>query len=1072
MPFCNQCGADNPAGSRFCSACGQPLGEPVAERRRARRKVTIVFSDIAGSTDIGERLDPESINNVMRLYSAEMSAALERNGGTVEKFIGDAVMAVFGVPVAHEDDALRAVSAAAAMKASLELLNADFERRWGVRLRVRTGVNTGEVVSADPSKGHGFVSGDAVNVAARLEQAAGADEIFLGQETWELVRDAVDAEPVGGLELKGKAEPVPAYRLIAVNRTVEGVARRIDSPLVGRDAELARLRAVLDDALQNRAVRLATLLGQAGQGKSRLAHELVTTASLSARVLKGRCLPYGEGITFWPIAEAVRAAAGIGEQDPAGVAEAKLRSLIPESGEQEAVLRAVASAIGLLDAPVRPEEVFWGVRKLLEGMAAERPLIIVFDDIHWGEDTFLDLLEFLAASKTEAPVLILCLSRPDINETRPSLASGAAVAESIELAPLGAEASQVLMQNLLGSADLPADLAERLTASAEGNPLYVEEMLRMLVDEGKLVDDGGQWRATTDLSELRVPATIEALLAARIDRLGDGEQDVVEGASVIGQEFWLGAVCDLLPETEQPFVTSQLRTLERKQFVARGGQEFIGEEGYRFAHILVRDVAYARLLKESRAQMHERFAHWLTRKVGARMVEYEEIIGYHLEQAFVYREQLGPVDDEGRLLATLAASRLGAAGSRAYLRGDMPGAVKLLQRTMALTDLSSPGRLEVMLTLGRCLFELGEMGRAEPMLEQTIAEAADLGHKDIEMRARVELSEFRVWTDPERGMREVPRLVEEALPVFEQAGDDVGIAAALFSLGDVLSLTGRSREMGESLERALVHATRAGDQQMRTRILPGIAGAFHAGPTPVDAGIDRLRELLVEVQPGAATVAAVEAWAIAGLEAMRGNASAAREMCVRAQAVFEEFGQVNRMVDLGLHAGRVELLADAPAAAEELLRRSYVALTEMGDRTMLATVAAELAECLFLLGRLDEAAAEAERSGELADVDDVEAQVLWRAVKAKCLSAAREVEAAESLAGEAVALAAGTDQLNLQGTAALALAQVCCEAGRGDEALTAALTALAAFHEKGNTVLARRAEALREQAAGAIGQPS
>jgi class 3 adenylate cyclase/tetratricopeptide (TPR) repeat protein len=1068
MPFCNQCGAQNPDGSRFCSACGQPLGEPVAaQRRRARKTVTIVFSDIAGSTDIGERLDPESINNVMRRYSEEMSAALERHGGTVEKFIGDAVMAVFGVPVSHEDDALRAVGAAAAMRASLELLNAEFERRWGVRLQVRTGVNTGEVVSADPSKGHGFVTGDAVNVAARLETAAGAGEIFLGHETWSLVRDAVDVEPVGGLELKGKAEPVPAYRLIAVNRTVEGVARRIDSPLVGRAAELARIRRVFEDAADQQMVRLATVIGAAGQGKSRLVHEFASGVSSQARVLQGRCLPYGEGITFWPIAEVTKAGAGITENDTASAAEAKLRELMPAAEDRDGVVAAVASLIGLSDAPLRPEEVFWAVRKLLEGLAAEQPLVVVFDDIHWGEDTFLDLLEYLAGSATKVPMLILCLTRPEIGELRPALAGGELTADSIELLPLSAEDSRALMQNLLGAAELPAELSDRLSTAAEGNPLFVEEMLRMLVDEGLLELDGGRWQATADLSELRIPATIEALLTARLDKLAEGEQDVIEGASVIGQEFWSAAVCELLEETDQPFVGSHLQTLMRKQLVARGGLEFAGERAYRFGHILIRDVAYLRLLKESRAQMHERFANWLAKKVGERMVEYEEIVGYHLEQAFRYREELGPIDDQGQVLAALAAARLGSAGIRAHAHGDVPGAAKLLERALALMDAESPAQLELMIKLGQCLFELGEPSRAEPLLDDTTRRAVALGDRRLELRARVELSNFRIWTAPELGMREASAVANEALDVFEAAGDEVGLACALINLADVASLKGRSSEMGEMLERALVHATRAGDQQTRTRILPGLAGAIQTGPTPADAGIARLRELLADVKPGRATAAAVEAWAIAVLEAMRGNADEGRRLSAHARAVFEEFGQVSRTVDLGLYAGRVELFGDDPQAAEQLLRRSHAALIEMGDKTMLATVAAELAECLYMQERFDEAMTEADRSAELADPDDVEAQVLWRVAKAKSLASTGSEVEAERLAREAVTCSAETDQPHLRGTACMTLADVAGRAGRWGDSFDAAVEAVTAFEQKGNVVCARRAAALRERAAAA-----
>jgi class 3 adenylate cyclase/tetratricopeptide (TPR) repeat protein len=1059
MAFCTECGSPNPDGAKFCSSCGQPLAAPT-ERRRARRTVSIVFSDITGSTDIGERLDPESINNVMRRYSEEMRNALERKGGTVEKFIGDAVMAVFGVPVAHEDDALRAVRAAAAMRASLNRLNEELEEKWGVRLRVRTGVNTGEVVSADPSAGHGFVSGDAVNVAARLEQAAGADEIFLGEQTYALTRDAIQAEPAGGLELKGKAEPVQAYRLLGVSAptVVEGVARRLDSPLIGREAELGRLTAAFDHAIAGSSPELALVIANAGVGKSRLTRELVATLEGRARVLQGRCLPYGEGITFFPVAEAFKAAAGIADDESAGTAEAKLAALMPAGEDRDAVIGPIASALGLSSAPINPEEIFRAVRRLIETIASEQPLLVVFDDIHWAEETFLDLIEYLADSSRGAPILMLCLSRPDIRELRPSLV--AADGTTIDLSPLDDTHSKRLIETVLGHGDVSEELTARVAQTAQGNPLFAEETIRMLMDQGLLERQNGSWVVTTSLEDLQVPATIEALLAARLDRLTDDEQDVVEGASVVGQEFWIGAVEDILQRPFGGSVNAHVQTLVRKQLVVDGGTEFVGERSFRFGHILVRDVAYSRLLKEARSTLHQRFATWLVDKIGERLGEFEEIIGYHLEQAFRYRRDLGPLDEEGRVLGALAASRLGAAGGRAHGRGDLPATVKLLERAVALLESGMSGRAELAQHLGAVLYEVGELERAETVLSEAAQEAAAAGDRRVELRALVELTNVHVWTAPETGLQEVPRVVEEALPVFEEAGDEIGLACALSSLGDVLSLTGRSGEMLEALERAFPHATRAGEEQTRARIMAGLAGAYHAGPSPADEGIERMRQLLAEADVGPTTRAAVEVSAIAGLEAMRGNVDEARAICMRSHAIFEEFGQVNRLVDHGLHAARVEMLADSAETAEAHLRKSYAALSEMGEKMVLATVAVELAESLYMQGRFDEARAMAEESAELAEDDDAEVQVLSRAMRAKLLAHAGEIAEAERLAREAKERAEATDQLNLQGTALLAIAEVLNASGRADEAAAAAAEAARVFRAKGNLVCAARAAAV------------
>jgi class 3 adenylate cyclase/tetratricopeptide (TPR) repeat protein len=1061
MPFCTECGAPNPDGAKFCSSCGQPLTAPV-ERRRARRTVSIVFSDITGSTDIGERLDPESINNVMRRYSDEMRSALERNGGTVEKFIGDAVMAVFGVPVAHEDDALRAVRAAAAMRASLNRLNEELEERWGVRLRVRTGVNTGEVVSADPTAGHGFVTGDAVNVAARLEQAAGADEIFLGEQTYALTRDAIQAESVGGLELKGKAAPVQAYRLLGVSAptVVEGIARRLEQPIIGREEELARLTAAFDDALAESAMKRAIVIANAGTGKSRLTRELATMLEDRARVLQGRCLPYGEGITFFPVAEVVKAAAGIADDESADVVEAKLAALAPAGQDPGAVVGPIASAIGISSDPINPEEIFRSVRHLLEAHARDRPILLVFDDIHWAEETFLDLIEYLSDSSTGAPIMMLCLSRPEIRELRPSLASTEQGATVIDLLPLDESHSKQLIENVLGQGDVSDELASRVAQTAEGNPLFVEEMLRMLRDQGLLERSDGVWAVTTDIDELQVPATIEALLAARLDRLDDDEQDVVEGASVIGQEFWVGAVESIMPEPAGGSVNAHVQTLVRKQLVVTGETEFVGERSFRFGHILVRDVAYARLLKEARSNLHQRFATWLADKVGERVGEFEEIIGYHLEQAFQYRRDLGPLDEEGRVLGALAASRLGAAGARAHGRGDLPAGVKLLERAVAMLEPKTPGRPELVQHLGTLLYEVGELERAESVLSEAVEEAAAAGDRRVELRSRVELTNLHVWTAPETGLQEVPRVVEEALPFFEETLDEVGLACALSSLADVLSLTGRSGEMLETLERAFPHAMRAGEEQWRARIMAGLAGAYHAGPSPADQGIARLRQLLEEADVGPTTRAAVEVSAIAGLEAMRGNAEEARTICMRSRAIFEEFGQVNRLVDHGLHAARVEMLADSAETAEEYLRESYGALSEMGEKMVLATVAVELAESLYMQGRFEEALAMANESAELAEDDDAEVQVLSRAMQAKLHARSGSLAEGEQRANEAVERARATDQLNLQGAALLAIAEVLSRAGRPADASAAATEAGRVFEQKGNRVCARRAAEL------------
>src|SRR6266571_8631672 len=443
MKTCPSCGEENPEKFRLCGFCGTPLPDVAAAvPQEMRRTVSIVFCDLQGSTSMAERLDGESLREVLTLYFKEMRTCIERHGGTVEKYIGDAIMAVFGLPTAHEDDALRAVRAAAEMRDVLHAVNERIEAGWGVRLTNRTGVNTGEVVAtADFDSRHHLVAGDPVNVAARLEQAAPPYEILVGEPTYRLVKDAVEVEPVEPLELKGKAERVPAYRLVSA-REAESVERKHDSPLVGRARELAILTDELAASARNGSCRLVTIIAQAGVGKSRLIEEFVHAAQPDARVLKGRCLPYGRGITFWPLVEIVRDAAAIRDDDTPDEARAKLLHVAGPGGE-DAVAR-VASAVGLGETDYPLDEVFWGTRKLLEVQAARQPLVVVFEDIHWAESAFLDLIEHLKTT-ARAPLLLLCAARPDLLESRPEWLE--LKGPLLELEPLSDEESERIVEH-------------------------------------------------------------------------------------------------------------------------------------------------------------------------------------------------------------------------------------------------------------------------------------------------------------------------------------------------------------------------------------------------------------------------------------------------------------------------------------------------------------------------------------------------------------------------------------------------------------------------------------------------
>ncbi|MGB2954099.1 MAG: adenylate/guanylate cyclase domain-containing protein, partial [Gaiellaceae bacterium] len=611
-----------------------------------RKTVTVLFCDVTGSTALGERIDPESLRHVMARYFEMAKAVVERHGGTVEKFVGDAVMAVFGIPVVHEDDALRAVRSAQDLREALTGLNAELADSYGTRLELRTGVNTGEVVTGTEER---LATGDAVNVAARLEQAAQPGEVLLGEETLALVQDAVEVEPVPPLDLKGKAEPVRAFRLLAVGADAHAITRRHRAEMVGR----GRQRKLLEDAFANvageRACHLFTVLGTAGVGKSRLVAEFLVEVE-GATVVRGRCLSYGEGISYWPVTEVAK-----------------------QLGAEPSEAPALSAILG--DEPVgsSPEEIAWAFRKLLEERAAERPLVVVFDDAHWGESVFLDLVEHVADLSRDAPILLLCIARPELLDRRPAWGGGKLNATNVLLEPLAHDETEELIDRLLPHERIETRLRERILEAAGGNPLFVEEMVAMLAEAEVGAGNGA--------GDVAVPPTIQALLAARLDQLDASERSVLERGSVEGQVFHRSAVVALAPE--EPQVDGRLMTLVRKDLVRPERSTVVGDDAFRFRHLLIRDAAYDALPKATRAELHERFAIWLEEQ-APNLVELDEIVGYHLEQAYNYRAELGPLDDAALALGPRAGERLLTAGRRAQRRGDLPAATGLLARSGAL----------------------------------------------------------------------------------------------------------------------------------------------------------------------------------------------------------------------------------------------------------------------------------------------------------------------------------------------------------------------------------------------------
>jgi class 3 adenylate cyclase len=601
MIRCASCGEENPERARFCLNCGSALAaaQPQAE---VRKTVTVLFADVVGSTSLGEQTDPESTRRMLSRYFDAMRRVIERHGGTVEKFIGDAVMAVFGIPTLHEDDALRAVRAAHEMQSAVQLLNEELASSSWNPIALRIGVNTGEVVAGEATGGHTLVTGDAVNVAARLEQAADPGQVILGGTTHKLVRALVESEPIAALELKGKAEPVEAFRLTGVGD--KGPIRRHDTPLVGRARELRGLTEAFDRANEEQACYLFTLLGTAGVGKSRLVHEFLGGMRERAQVLRARCLPYGEGITFWPVIELAQAAAGIELNETPASAVQKLRTLLEDAPDRDPILDRVCPTIGLSDDVVATEETFWGVRKFLEAVASKKPLIVVIDDLQWAEPTMLDLIDHVADWSREAPILFLAIARPELLDARPHWGGGKLNATTILLEPLGSADATELIANLVDDAELAKTLQQRIGETAEGNPLFVEELVAMLVDQGVLQREDGGWRAADKLYSVSVPPSISALVAARLDHLEPPERDLIGRAAVVGKVFQRSAVSELSPPERREELGPRLMTLVRKELVRPDRSATTGDEAFRFRHLLVRDAAYASLTKDRRRAAH------------------------------------------------------------------------------------------------------------------------------------------------------------------------------------------------------------------------------------------------------------------------------------------------------------------------------------------------------------------------------------------------------------------------------------------------------------------------------------
>ncbi|HEY6960059.1 MAG TPA: AAA family ATPase [Candidatus Limnocylindria bacterium] len=1007
MPTCAACGQENPATSRFCGACGAALA-PASD---VRKTVTIVFCDMVGSTALGERTDPEVLRELMRRYHAALRACLERHGGSVEKFVGDAAMAVFGIPRVHEDDPLRAVRAALEMREAVRPLGLD----------VRVGVNTGEVVTG---RGETLVTGDAVNVAARLEQAAHAGEILIGGTTAALVGSAARVEAVEPLALKGKAEPVAAFRVLSLVTGADAFPRSMETPFVGRDGELALLDRAFTTAVEGRIAQLATVVGPPGIGKSRLLHELLARAQ--ARLLEGRCLSYGDGITYWPLAEI---AARIGD----------VRTALGNDGDAALAAQRIDAALGVPGAAASAEEIAWGFRKLFEALARERPLIVVLDDIHWAEPALLDLIEYVAAFAQGVPLMLLCSARPELFERRPTWATPRPNVLVLTLEPLATRDSARLVDALGALSD---EQRARIVDAAEGNPLFVEQLVAMQRESAGRT--------------LTIPPSLQALLAARIDSLGLEERSVLERGSVEGRVFHRGAVAQLLPAPERPRVGTQLLTLVRKELIRPDQATLPGDDAFRFGHVLIRDAAYEAMPKRERADLHEQFADWLAARLGdAAPVE---IVGYHLEQAYRYRAELGAPDPA---LGIRAAEHLAAAARAATLRGDVAATAKLERRALELVPDEHPLKRQLLVRTGRTLHNAGELDASEDAIRRAETLAREAGDTHTLWSARIELALIGLFRAPQGAIEaalETSRAAREAVPP-----EDHDVRARAWRLAAATSnLRGQLGERRGSLDAAVAEARAAGDRALEAILTTELAPVFLFGEATVADGL----RFVEEASERLGDVPSVRAFCLHVHGHLRARLGEVREGKAEIAAYREHARELGNEAMYAGTAGCIYdvcALGEDWAGAEQALREAWPILERMGEKAELSTIVGRLGMMCFRQGRVDEAERYARLSAELGSSEDALNEAVWRDVLAHVLASRGERAEAETLARAAILHADRTDTPELRADVRLSLAEVL---GTGPAALAAVREARVLYERKGNLVSAARAATFEARLAG------
>ena len=994
--------------------------ERPAPKHETRRTVTVFVA----RGDAPPLTDPEALQRLDESYREAATEVTERHGGRVQGVHGNQVTAVFGVPRVREDDALRAVAAAMELRDRCALASEPFA--------TRTGIATGEVVTSATDSGVETIAGEPLSGAADLQGAAREGEILIADNTRVLLGDGATAEPAADRD-------EDAWRLLELLPVPPPLAELPATPIIGRQHELTQLEGALARATQGRSCHLFTILGPPGIGKSRLGQEFADRAAANATIVAGRCLAYGDGLTFWPLREIV---ARLIESAP----------LLELLGHDEDAARAadrIIEAIGITEATSSLEEIFWAFRRLFEALAQERPLAVLFEDVHWAEPTLLDFIEYLAERARGVPILLVCLGRPELLEGRPNWGGGKRNVSSLMLEGLTGADSEHLIDAI--AVNLPETTRARVLEAAEGNPLFIEQIVAMLAETGE--PDG----------DVPIPPTIQAVLAARLDHLGPGERAVIERAGVIGKEFWGAAVADLLPDEARDFVHRHLDTLVDKELLQPVRLAAAADDSYRFRHVLIQQAAYAGIPKRLRASLHERVAGWIAARFGEDAPEYAELVGFHLEQTYRYRAEIGPVTDDDRRLAERAAALLASAGRRAFARGDMPASVNLLGRAVALLPGDDEAVARLLPDFGYALFEVGELEQSKLVLGRAVEQARAAGDRALEWNATVKQLHTLMFTDPESvDVDENIRAAENAIAELAELDDELGLARAWCFLAEARWARGQLAAAARAALSGAEAARKAGSRREEAWALAAYAYALLYGPMPAREAARRTEGLLRQAA-GNAVLEPSLAGFLACHEAMRGRFDEARERIAES---------CERLRDLGLRwqagvqellSGYIELLAGDPATAKRQMLAAKASFIAIGDRLSLSSASVDLPRAAYEAGDYEEARALAELIDETPAPADREWQVKRLGVRARLLAHDGKREEATALAREGVAIAAGTDLLWFRGDALLVLAEVLRLDGRIDEATSAAQEALALYERKENVASAAGARTVVDE---------